>query len=147
MAFKHRYFVPLHFEWHFKNRLSFKQFISLPLSLFPSFLSYHTVPHSLPSPVCSVPASLCDAASAPAADPAEAGCGAAERALPLPQHQTGQWPGLCVPPPGPRLQPVRLFILYSVCICLSFLCSFPSFCRQNCLALDLSCSCNGLSSQ
>ena len=37
-------------------------------------------------PVCSIPASVSDAASSPPADSAEAGGGAAEGALPLPQH-------------------------------------------------------------
>ncbi len=57
--------------------------------------------------VCSVPASVSDVASSPPADSAETGSGAAEGALPLPQHQAGQWTGLCVPVAGSRLQPVR----------------------------------------
>lgn len=39
---------------------------------------------------CSVPATLCDAASSKVTDPAEASSGAAEGPLPLSQHQTRQ---------------------------------------------------------
>ena len=54
----------------------------------------------------SVPAALGDVAPAADADAAQAGGGAPEGPLPLPQHQAGQQPGLGLPPPGPRLQPV-----------------------------------------
>lgn len=39
---------------------------------------------------CSVPATLCDAASSAVTDPAEASSGAADGPLPLSQHQAGQ---------------------------------------------------------
>lgn len=62
--------------------------------------------HLFPSPPLSIPASVGDAAPATAADAVAAGGGAAEGPLPLPQHQAGQQPGLGLPAPGPRLQPV-----------------------------------------
>ncbi len=68
--------------------------------------------------VCSILASVRHAASSPPADSAEAGSGAAEGALPLPQHQTRRWTGLCVPAAGPRLQPVKTHehaLLSAVC--------------------------------
>ncbi len=54
----------------------------------------------------SVPAPVCDAAPPPSADALAAGCGAAERPLSLPQHQTGQRTGRCVSADRPRVQQV-----------------------------------------
>ncbi len=78
-----------------------------------------------PWPVCSISVSVSHVshtaylppsvmlAAPPSADALAAGCGAAERSLSLPQHQTGQRTGQCVSAPRPRVQqvPFGRFIL------------------------------------
>ena len=63
----------------------------------------------------SIPAPVRDAATSQAADSAATGGGATARALPLPQHQAGQRPGLCLSPIGPRLQQVKTWIKVHSC--------------------------------
>lgn len=83
--------------------------------------------------VCSLSASVSDAASSSPADSPETGCRAAERALPLPQHEVGQWSGLCIPAARPHMQPVRS---HTYCTGAYWLVSLPKKIRLRCLIIS-----------